>query len=802
LKGTAGIANESRVSIISLVKSGKCTLILTAVILVIHNACIAAERTQNFDRDPGWHEHNNRGKSPEPRQIRQDFGYSKTAHCGGSVPGEIGGFIQPAAEAAYYAKVIPTKTFNDPLSASGKVVCEGRQFHVLVGFFNAKSTNEWRTPNGIVLRLQGRGDHFFAYLEYTTSKWRSGGDSPGGFSQVGDPKSGRLNLKGFPNGTNIHQWSLRYDPNGNNGGGSITATLDNETSICHLDKGHKADSATFNRCGVINVMKQYDDGGEVWLDDISVNGETESFDRDPKWEALQNRRTYVTTIVRPRFDFGYSDTRHAGGKKGEMGGLIFRGDGRYTNKMAFYGDRLDALTLEKPLKASGKVALRRAVTDSDILFGFFHAEHSLDSGGSDAIGTPPDFLGVSIGGPSREGFMFSPSYRLHNTERDTASRGPYLHPNGAPHQFTLEYAPASATAQASITVTLDGERATLPLPRGQQAVGAHFNRFGLISTHTDGNGQHLYFDDLTYTWTQEEKRAAQRTLRGHTGSVMSVAFSHDGKVLASSSRDETIRLWDPQMGEMKQKLTGHTGDVYSVAFAPGDKTLVSGAGDHRIFVWDLRTGKIAQTLEGHTDVVRSVAFSPDGKLLASTGADLTVRLWDTSIWQAKTALTGHTARIKSVAFSHDGRFVASAGDDRTVRLWEAPCGTLKAQWTAHTRPIECVAYSPTGRFLATGSNDESVRLWNSEGWKLERTFEGHHGEVDSIAFSPDGRLLASGSKDHALRLWDVRSNVVRALPDAHDDRIESLAFSPDGQTLATGSGGKDGTIKLWVVPEL
>jgi hypothetical protein len=498
---TGALPSRANHSSFTAVKPGKRTVMLcTAAIAVIHNLSSAAERTEHFDKDPGWHEHNNR--SPGTRQIRQDFGYSKTTHCGGS-PGELGGFIQPAAEAAYYAKIISTKTFDDPSSASGKVVCEGRHFHVLVGFFNATSTNEWRTPNTIALRLQGRGDHFFTYVEYMTGRWRAGGDSPGGFSEVRDPASGRSGLKGFPSGTNVHPWSLRYDPNGNKGAGSITATMDGETSICHIDPGLRRDGATFNRFGIINVMKQYDDGGEVWLDDITVDGEKESFDRDPKWDAFQNRRTYTTTIVRPRFDFGYSTTDYGGGEKGEMGGLVFRGDGRYTNMMAFYGAPLEELTLGKALKASGKVALRRAVSDSDVLLGFFHTEHSLNSGGSDRIGTPPDFLGVSIGGPSREGFMFLPSYRLHNTERNTEGRGPYLLPNGRPHQWTLEYAPASATTAGSITVTLDGERATLAVPRDHQNAGAHFNRFGLISTHTDGNGQHIYFDDVTYTWRQD-----------------------------------------------------------------------------------------------------------------------------------------------------------------------------------------------------------------------------------------------------------------------------------------------------------
>jgi len=412
-----------------------------AVLLLFFGAVTGggAERTERFDKDPGWDGHNNRAATPEPRSIRQDFGYSgRTSHCGGK-PGEMGGFITPAGEPAFYAKKISNQTFNDTLTASGKVVCEGRAFHVLVGFFNAGTVNEWRTPNSIALRLQGRGDVFFAYVEYTTSKWRAGGDSPGGFSQLRDARTGRTTLKGFPAGK-VHQWSLRYDPNGNGGTGSITAILDNETAVCHLDAGHRTDGAAFNRFGLLNVVKEADGGGEIWLDDVNVAGQSETFDKDPGWEGFQNRRTYVSRDVRPRFDFGYSATQFAGGEAlGEMGGLMFRGDGRYTNLMAFYGARLQELSLKVALKASGKVALRRAVSDSDVLFGFFHAEHSLESGGTDKISTPPDFFGVSIGGPTREGFMFAPAYRLHNTERKSSTKGNYLYPNGKPRDWTFDY---------------------------------------------------------------------------------------------------------------------------------------------------------------------------------------------------------------------------------------------------------------------------------------------------------------------------------------------------------------------------
>lgn len=461
----------------------------------------SAERRESFDADPLWDGHNNRTAVPEARRIRQDFGYSMTSHFGGA-PGEFGGFITAAAEPAYYAKQIAQRSLGDFLTASGKIMCLDKRFHVLVGFFNTNTINEWRTPNTIALRLQGRGDIFYAYVEYATSRWRAGGDSPGGFPLVHDPATGRSRFKGFPTGTNVHDWSLSYDPAGNNGAGSVTAVIDGEKSICHLDPAHRSDGATFNRFGLINVMKSADDGGELWFDNVSINGVMEMFAHDPHWDEFHNRRSYTTRLVRPWFDFGYSPTHFAGGRAaGEMGGLVFRGDGRYTNLMAFYGAPLAELTLHKPLSASGKIALCRGVSDSDVLFGFFHSDHSLNSAGSDAIAMPPDFLGVSIGGPSREGFMFVPAYRLHEKEQNGAPHGPYILPDGVPHDWTLVYSPA-VNGESRMIVTLDGKGVSLPVPNKNQAMDAHFNRFGLISTHTDGNSQLIYFDDVTYTVSQ------------------------------------------------------------------------------------------------------------------------------------------------------------------------------------------------------------------------------------------------------------------------------------------------------------
>ena len=472
-----------------------------AALAALH--CPAGERSQNFDRDPGWDGHNNRAETPEPREVRQDFGYSRTQHAGGKAAGEIGGLVTPAAEAAYYAKVIEPVSFDDRLTASGTFACTARHFHVLVGFFNSDTLNEWRTPNTIVLRLYGRGDVFYAYVEYMTSRWRAGGDSPGGFAIVAEPDTGRQQLRGFKSGE-PHTWSLVCDPAGNNGGGSITVTIDDETAICHLDEGHKQDGATFNRFGLLNVPKHYDQGGEVWLDDLTIQGRTEHFDRDPGWEARGNRRTHTTYSVRPRFDFGFTPTNFAGGgRSGEMGGEIFRGDCRSPETLAYYGDRLELLTPNKPLRASGKLSLHRAISDSTVLIGFFHSDDSVAVSDSQSSGFPMTFLGAAIEGPSREGFLFYAVYRFPNGA-DGYARGPELPhvlPNGDSHEWSIRYDPGAGEA-GRLTVTLDGQHVALELGEGHRDAPARFNRFGIVTTWIDGNSQRVYFDDLTYTASQ------------------------------------------------------------------------------------------------------------------------------------------------------------------------------------------------------------------------------------------------------------------------------------------------------------
>jgi hypothetical protein len=299
---------------------------------------------------------------------------------------------------------------------------------------------------------------------------------------------------------------LTYDPHGNNGRGVVTAKVGNSTAICNLDPSHKADRATFNHFGILNVVKSADSGSEVWLDDVSINGTlVETFTHDPAWNGRNNRRTIPSRIVRPWFDFGFSNTNFAGGlAKGELGGQVFRGDCRDSDRMACYGDRIGPVTLSRPIKASGKVAMTRGVSDSTTLFGFYNSRDSMRKIESQSDGVPQSVLGIHIEGPSSEGFRFYPVLRL-NRGGGTAPNVrefPSIYPDGKSHDWSLEYKPDSRAGAGQISVTLDRDSGSFNIDLGDNHSGTMFDRFGIVTSWIDGNSQDVYWDDLQYTTVQ------------------------------------------------------------------------------------------------------------------------------------------------------------------------------------------------------------------------------------------------------------------------------------------------------------
>jgi WD40 repeat protein len=313
---------------------------------------------------------------------------------------------------------------------------------------------------------------------------------------------------------------------------------------------------------------------------------------------------------------------------------------------------------------------------------------------------------------------------------------------------------------------------------------------------------------------------------GHSGKVSSLAFSPDGKTLASSSGDKTIKFWNFATGEQLRTIEGAGG---LLAFGPNGKIIVAGdivglavwdvssgaklrdlnfsvtavalspngriiAGNN--FLWDTSTGARLRMLDptAHFD---SAAFSPDGKLLASGAWEGTVKLWDVSTGAELRSIETGIAHVLCVAFSPNGKLLAGAGMRGPIKLWDVSTGAeLRSieSGSGSVTSINSVAFSPDGKILASGGRENGVKLWDVSTGVGLAALNGHFGPV---AFSPDGRILASGSADSTIKLWDLTTRSDVGALKGHSEFVRSAAFSNDGKTLAAGSG--DGTVRLWDV---
>jgi RNA polymerase sigma factor (sigma-70 family) len=340
--------------------------------------------------------------------------------------------------------------------------------------------------------------------------------------------------------------------------------------------------------------------------------------------------------------------------------------------------------------------------------------------------------------------------------------------------------------------------------------------------------------------------ARMGTVRFRPGdSVGRLAFSPDGKLLASGNWHMSVRLWEAASGKEVRRIPG---PHYFIAFADGGKAIVTrhGRDEYDLHLWDVATGKELRTIpvaefrqytelspdgkvlvtaaykgkvvyvhdpgngaETHkieTKGVVGLALSPDGKTAAALEQDnlekkgTAVRLWDTAtgkeLRMIEVPFSVRDGDVTPLAFSPDGKTLAGAPADKAIRLWDVTTGKELRSLKGHGGPVQALAFSPDGKVLASGGRDQTVRLWEVSSGKELHHMTGHRSWVQALAFAPDGRTVASGAQDNTIRRWDVATGKEIAPPGGHEYWVFTAALSPDGKTLATGAG--DGTIRLWV----
>jgi WD40 repeat protein/Zn-dependent protease with chaperone function len=297
------------------------------------------------------------------------------------------------------------------------------------------------------------------------------------------------------------------------------------------------------------------------------------------------------------------------------------------------------------------------------------------------------------------------------------------------------------------------------------------------------------------------------TLTGHEEDVRAMAFTHDGKTLATGGKDRTIRLWDVATRQQVRLFQGpkrqsdpnvEASPILATAYSPDGNSVATADEGGQVNIYGLSPPRLVRSWVAHSDAASAIAYSPDGRTLVTGGYDKAIKIWNVATGELVRSLDGHKGWVMSLAFSHDGQTLASGSYDRSIRIWNVADGVERHTLAGHTATVRSLAFSHNDKLLASGSADQTVRLWDAASGQEQATLAGHEAVVRSVAFSPDDRLVASGGEDQTIKLWNVASHDLRGTLTGHSDIVSAVAFVQE--TLVSTSW--DRTLRTWDVDAL